>query len=293
MATEQESQAQQTDDAIIEAAMLAEMAVPEEGSDVQAPAVENQDAPESKPDAAADTPAVVERKEVLLGMTEEELRAKLDKLDHIDKLQKAVDTTAGTLGSRLADQQRAVEELRNQRQQLGTFSKESLTRLSKEYPEIAEMLAQDLSEAITQVGGKSSDPAQIEEIVSTRLKSMEERLAQKELALEVRDLTRTHPDWREVAVFDADKNAWSNQAFGNWIATQPPELAIELRNSVDADFISKQLSAFKQATKKTEKKQEKQQQLEAAVMPQGSNTRPSTSEADEEQAAFRAEMARR
>lgn len=283
-------QTAETDEAAVQAAFLAEMATPDDGSDVKAPAAE----PESKP-AEAEVkvdPAVVERKEVLLGMTEEELR---DKLGQIDRLQKAVDTTAGTFGSRLADQQRAVEELRNLRQQSGGFSKEKLTRLSKEYPDLAALLAEDLSEAITQGGGQAFDPSKVEEIVSSRISAVEERFAKKEVELEIRYLSRQHPDWKVVAAFDPTSRTWNNPEFGEWTKTLPEDVQEALFASTDAEFLSKQLTAFKESIKKPEPppvKKDKKEVLEAAVMPTGSRTRQEASETDEEAAAFRAEMAR-
>lgn len=264
-----------------DAAFLAEMSAPEV-ADAEAPAAEPTEANQ------AEAP-VVERKEVMAGYTEEEIK---DAFNHIGKLQKALDSTNGTYGTRLDNQQRTIDELRQERQQsMGALTPSKLKRLSQEFPEIAEMLAEDLNGLIGQ-GGQAFDPAQIEQIVTPRVQALEERMAKKEQELEIRALTKQHRDWREVATFEQQPDgriAWKNQQFGQWADKLPAESRQKLLQSNDADFLSEQLTEFKKAVKP---RVAQKQSLEAAVIPRGLSGQTQPSELADEEAAFRAEMAR-
>ena len=262
-----------------DAAYLAEMAIPVLEDDVNTPEAET-----VQPEAEVAAEPVVERKEVFDGYTAEELKAALEMLP---KMQKAIDTTNGTMGSRLADQQRALEQLQ-QRQSVGTLSPEKLTRLSKEFPEIAEMLASDLNDVMSHgMQGTRSD-----ETVTAKMQEMENRITQKEQALEVRALNREHKDWKEVASYETQNGqiAWKNPAFGQWVGKQPNDVQDQIMNAWDADFLSSKLTEFKESIKP--KSVKNKQVLEDAVLPRGSSNRTSGSDLDEEEKAFRAEMAK-
>lgn len=276
-----------------DAAFLAEMANPDLSADaviVQEPAVivpaAGQIADEPK-EVVTEEPAVPDRKEVIAGYTEDELKSALAMLP---KLQKALDTTNGTLGSRLADQQRALDELREQRQKTGTLSADKLTRLGKEFPELASMLAEDLNEYIAQ---GAPDAVNTEQFVKSRMDEMDKRLVEMEQAREIKALTRKHADWRQVASYTKSPEGfinWANPAFGNWVTAQPDETRTRIVSEWDADFLTDQLSKFKEETKP---KVVKKEVIEAAVMPRGAGGKFIPAVADEEEAAFRAEMAKR
>lgn len=262
-------------------AFLAEMVTDDEAAPADAPAPVVEDVVEE----------VVEpvRKEVIAGYTEDELK---EALSQIGKIQKSLDTANGTYGQKLDTQQKAIDELRQQRQQtVGGLTTDKLTRLSKEFPEIAEMLASDLSEYITQ-GAASFDPSIVEQSVSTKMQLVEERIAKKEQELEIRALTRAHRDWREVASFEQTDTgvAWKNPAFGKWVDGQPAEVKSQLLNSNDADYLSDRLTEFKAAIKP---KVVNKEVIEAAVRPRGLQGKSAPDTELDEEAAYRAEMARR
>ena len=267
-------------------AFQAEMSQQDLSEDAPAPVAEaevEQAAEENVPEP------VVERKEIFKGYTEEELS---NALAMLPKLQKALDTTNGTFGSRLADQQRTIEQLQQQRQGMGSLSADKLKRLSQEFPEIAEMLAEDLNEVIGS-GAGGFDRSQVEEMVNPRVKALEDRIEQQQRESELRALNRNHRDWKEVAAFEPAQDGsvkWKNPAFGNWVNSQPEEVRKELVNGWNADYISDKLTEFKEASKP---KAVNKQSLEAAVIPRGVSGRTISTELDDEEAAFRAEMARR
>jgi hypothetical protein len=164
-----------------EAAFQAELA--NETDDVSAPLVEEPKAVEEgvsvdvKPDDAK-----LERIEVIPGYTKEELDAVLTE---VPKLRSALDKTNGTYGSRLAEQQRIIDELRARAEQpklaqdAVKLKQIKLNRLKEHYPDFAEMLAEDLSEEV--VSQESNfDPSVIETTISRRLD--EERQGNSDLS---------------------------------------------------------------------------------------------------------------
>jgi hypothetical protein len=233
---------------------------------------------------------VVERKEVIKGFTEEEIRAALEELP---KLRKSIDTTAGTFGSRLAEQQQLIETMKAQKQAVGNLSPDKLTRLSKEYPELAEILASDLNEYIGK-GGQDApviDQAPIiEGIVTKRLADQEVALERK---LELKALAKRHGDWKETASFQVDPASqaitWNNPKFGEWVQKQAPEVRNKLISVWDADYVTEQLDKFKDAIKPKPVNKD----LDDAVLPRGTRRVQAKADENDEDAAFKAEMARR
>jgi hypothetical protein len=244
--------------------------------------------PAPKPEVVVEP--VVERKEVIKGFTEEEIRAALEELP---KLRKSIDTTAGTFGQRLADQQQLIVTLQAQKQAVGNLSPEKLTRLSKEYPELAEILASDLNEYIGQGGQQqvvAPDPA-----IQAQLTNdiVNQRLLEKERRDELKSLAKKHADWQETASFtvDAANNRinWKNPKFGEWVQKQKPDVAAKITGVWDVDYVASQLDKFKESAKPAAVNNE----LDAAVLPRGSRRVTKTVDESDEDAAFRAEMARR
>lgn len=279
-----------------EAAFLAEMAAPVVADEqslapVDAPVVEEAKVEEAKAETP-EVPAVPERKEIIQGYTEEEITAKLAQ---IEKLQRAIDSTNGTYGTRLAEQQKRIEELQQQRQEMAKLSPKKLSRLKEQFPEIAEILEQDLSEyAIQGESQPTFDSSKFEEALNTKAQALEERISKKEQELEIRALTRAHRDWQDVASFETTQDGrinWRNPEFGKWVATQPVDVQQNILNSNDADYLSDRLTEFKEAIK-PKAVEKKKLDLAAAVIPRGVGGRATSNDLDDEEAAFRAEMAR-
>ena len=151
------------------------------------------------------------------------------------------------------------------------LSPDKFKKLSEAFPELAEALASDLSEAFAPPAAPvpQFDPAQFEDTVNSRVADALHRQEQKF------NLTMRHPDWKETT---------SGDGFRQWASTQPVEVQNALANSWDADFISQQISAYKQTIKPAEspKVSAKSKVIQAAVTPAGSRSAmPATdSEAD-------------
>jgi len=235
-----------------------------------------------------------ERVEVIPGYTEEEVK---EQLATIAKLRKSLDTTNGTFGSKLADMQRKIDALTAPRQSDADkpkpvpLSKDKFKRLKEEFPELAELLAQDLGDILQP--GAAPDLDGFKSEFEQRLAKDRQEVEQKEAKRELRLLSREHPDWKEVAAYSPAANGlvqWHNPAFGAWIATQPEDVQNTVLHGRDAFEVADTISAYK-ATLKTQPAVKKQTNLTKAIQPRGAATNRASS-LDEEERLFREELAK-
>jgi hypothetical protein len=276
-------------DADEQAAFLAEMAT-QEVPDEESPEPTSEPVEES---TTEEVEAVVEQEVETEEQpyTQAEIRAAFEQ---ISSLQKALDKTNGTYGSRLAEQQKIIEELKQSRNTAPvTLTAEHFKELAEEYgDDMAEKLARSLNNANILQGGNGFDPSQLTSVVDQKLSAVEQRIIEKEKQLELRALNRQHRDWQQIASFDSSSGqiVWNNPQFGQFVSGLPEYEQQEVLNSTDADFLSEKITQFKDSIKP---KAVKKQQIEAAVLPRGVGGKPVTNDVDDEEAAFRAEMARR
>ena len=213
---------------------------------------------------------------LIAGMTEDQLRAAILKANEVDHLKSQLDKAFGKVG----EVNRTLMQL--QQRSSVNLDKAKFKRLSEEFPEIAEMLASDLNDALGEVGGQSPavDPEQFEKVVDERLIAMQQ-------AQERRFLSRMHRDWESVVTSDEFK-LWQQNVL-------PPEDAQVLATSWDSDFISDKLDEFKAwRSKATAAKENKQKRLEQAVTPRGDTREPPTAQTEDEAflAAFKSARGR-
>lgn len=201
-------------------------------------------------------------KTLIAGMSEDEVKALLDKARKVDDLEdrftKLHDKAFGTIGNL----KQTVDELRNRPVSAGkpNVSKETFKKLSAYFDDegIAEALAGDLEGM--EFGGGTDNSA------------VDERLAQIEQKMETRLLDFAHPDWREVS---------QAPEFSEWQQTLKPEAQELLANSWDGAELAKAFSTFKSwRDKRTQAEQSKQQRLEQGIMPGGTG-RSASSAADD------------
>lgn len=204
---------------------------------------------------------------VLAGLTEEQVKELLLKAGKYDELSGKVDSEIRKLHGRFG-------ELNQKVQSAGAkLSPEKMTRLREQYPELADLLVQDLSEALTVGQASGVDPQAIDQLMNQRLAVQEQRIQQE---MEKRWLTAQHRDWKDIA---------GSEDFALWKATQPDDVKNALENSWDAMFLSDKLTEFKSwKAAATKSKETKQKRLEAAVLPKGNSAPPSTIQ--DEEAAF-------
>lgn len=185
------------------------------------------------------------------------------------------DRLYGSLGS-LKQQ---LQELASKPQQAGTggikLTAATFKRLSGEYPELANLLAEDLSETVFDNGGAQApafDPAQLEPMLTQRDAVLAERMGRQ---YEERLLSLAHPDWKDTAV---------SPDFKLWKDMLRPELKQRLESTWDAHEIAQGLQAFKEwNTQRQAKTVNKKQRLEKAIQPSGV---PATSDTATEYDAF-------
>lgn len=155
-------------------------------------------------------------------------------------------------------------------------TKDQFKRLNEEFPEIAEMLAEDLAGiSLSSNGGVNAES--IQPFVNTEVAKVREELTK---TMNTNLLTIQHRDWAKV---------YSSDDFGTWKANQAPEVQQELDNSWDAMYLGEKLTEFKtwrDTVKNTKEKNNKR--LLDAVLPKGGNKAPNGLVSEED--AFNAQF---
>lgn len=174
------------------------------------------------------------------------------------ELAKVRDTSAGRIG----EVNQRMQQLLSQQQSAGgsgvKLTKESLKRLNSEFGEMAEMLAEDLSEALGNFGGGAPafDPSVIDQQVTQRVAAVKDELSKD---MERYKLSLAHDDWEEVV---------GREDFRSWLGGQPLEYQDRINNSWNAREIATALSSFKEQTQKVQQQaQQRQERLANAVTP--------------------------
>jgi hypothetical protein len=183
-------------------------------------------------------------------------------------------------------------------------------RLEQEYPELAELLKEDLAAALS-VAQEEVDAAQPAQSTETPQQSAEQStetpqqsaeapsedaLRERELALraeyEARLLSAKHPDWQQIA---------ASSDFNIWLASQPPQVQQVARTSWSAEELSAVLDLYKTSVSalsertKAATQSVRQRRLETAVPAAGTESAapPMSSELDEFLAGFQSVMKQR
>lgn len=226
----------------------------DEDTQTPTPAAESaQPAAKEEPQPAQDTPSAPKYAQI----TEDQFNDLMAKVSQIDEGRRQIDTLSGHLGG----MKQVVEGLKQQRKSL---SAGQLKRVAAEFPELAEALQSDLSE----LGGASVDPVEIDKRVES---VVETRVAAKAIEFETKLLRFYHRDWSEVVV-SPDFLAWKGQL--------PEAERTKLDTSNDGEYIADKLTEFKaakaakdkaaaEAAEKARSSDKRQQRLEAAVPPRG------------------------
>lgn len=258
-----------------------------EASGHEPPPVEVEAQPE--PQSVASVEPVVEVEEIIpeFGLTPSAIRQRLAKIDEMDALKAEMqqlvqhrDRQYGTIG----DMKQRLQQMETRPSSTSRLNISSLKRLSGEYPELAELLAQDLNEAIETGSAPAAafDPQQIEELLAKRTAEVERR-AQDGTLRQVQQLllARDHPDWKDVAA-SAD--------FSLWKSNLDPQERTMLDNSWDSNMISSAITAYKSwQGKQQERTVSKRNRLERAIQPNGvSATNDTAGEVDAFLAGFNA-----
>lgn len=205
------------------------------------------------------------------GLTESQIKAALAAASEVPDLKKQITAVHDKAFGRMGEIQQALKDLRTNPATGApkTITAAALKRTVAEYPEIAELLAEDLSSIVLQAPAAEAAPPL--------------DLSAFEKAIERKLLTTAHRDWEKLR--DSDD-------FRLWKTTLPPEALNVLNTTYDSETLIEAFDDFKAwRTKAQQAKAEaeattagaKQSRLEAAVAPRGS---AAASETPDEDKAF-------
>jgi hypothetical protein len=232
--------------------------------------------------AAPETPAPAPViKPVLAGLTEDQITAALARAS---QQQATIDKLGGRIGHLIQQ----VEQLKNTPRTVAdqrSFDVK-LTKLSQAFPELAELLREDL-QGLTPGEAPVAAPAaptftaeDVDRIVTEKLTSFSQ---QQERGMEVRALGSVHPDWEQV-IRTPQFALWRDNVIEDGAA---------LMESESAQFISRKLTEFKDWVKATTvaptpaptpaPRKNPQQRLRDAILPD-TPTPPTTGTVSEEDA---------
>ena len=304
-----------TDEQVIELAKNQEMKSLMDGT--SSPLVNDQvpkdPEPEIKEDeepAAQDDDANKESEKVEPTL-EEKLQAALER---VQKLERALDKTNGTYGNELNHLRRKVAEVESRKPEQRQFNLTAaqLKRISDQYPELAEALANDLTDAFgatVEVKQQEQQPQAPQD--DPRLNTIQEsteKLAEQVKQIALTELSRVHEDWRTVARWWVEDVPgvgkviqWANPKFAEWVNHQDDGVREAVFNGEDVSAIAQVITKFKNETKPaqqqettTQNKSGVNKKLEKAVLPTGRRTGSHELLSDEEiiQQAMREEQKR-
>lgn len=170
-------------------------------------------------------------------LTEKEIRQLHGKFGEVNKaLQELKSSNSGTANVRVTADQ--------------------FKRLGQEFPEIAEMLAEDLAGMSLNASGGNFNPEFMQSEVAKVRDEMNQTM-QKNL------LTIQHRDWAKVV---------GSGEFGKWKQSLPAEDQQQLDNSWDAMYLGEKITDFKSWRDKTNNtQQQRNTRLANAILPKTSN----------------------
>lgn len=245
--TEQTQESAPNDDALLEAGFNAA-----QGKEEPKPEPEPEPEPEAK---------------LFAGFTEEQIKDMAAKAAQVDRLLEQQNKLFGTVGNLKQQIEKAREQASAPR--ATPVSKDALKRLSSDFPELADAIAEDLSSL--SLGGAASPD------VSESIKAQIEQIKRDS---ETKLLTLAHRDWRDVV---------KSQEFSAWTQTLDESARAELAESWDSEVIGGRISEFKAFREKQKTTQEvKTKRLEQAIQPKsGGSVKAPQSEDDAFVSGFR------
>lgn len=168
------------------------------------------------------------------------------------------------------------------------FTKDSLKRLNEEYPEFAELMAEDLSEALGAGTGQSLDLDSVRPILESLTKEGLQNTVQglsEHIDLRVNQgiLTALHPDWANVR---------NEEDFKQWVGKLPPDQGKSLNETHDPRVVSEYLTRFKSERAESQKlQQQRGNRLASAVTPTRGSAKEIKPGAQTEEDGFNASFA--
>jgi len=252
------------DETAAQAAIPAAAATPP----AQAPAGQQPASTEQQPQATA-APAAASTPEAA------PTPAPSPKADDAAEMRAELRKVYGRIGQ-LNDELRQLKTAKEAEGKPAAATQVELSRLKAEYPDLADVLTEDLAKALGGLAAKGSDPKEVEDLVNQRV---ETRAAQ--IAADLRDaaVLDAHPNWKQD-LFTQDQATGQKTPTADYLAwrkTLSEDEARGFETSTNPYRVIRGLTSFYDWKKKaadaaaaaTKAQAEKQQRLEQAVTPQG------------------------
>lgn len=169
--------------------------------------------------------------EMFMGMPASQVKAILEKAAEFEKVEQRLYGKFGEFQKKL----NAVQTAASSGQSI-SVTKEKLKRLSSDFPDLAELLADDLSDLLKSPAS-GIDQEQVNTLVSEKLQSEIQRI---EAENEKKLLTMAHRDWRQVR----DSAEWDS-----WLNQLPADRQNEIRSSWSAVDLADAITEHKQWVK--------------------------------------------
>jgi hypothetical protein len=178
---------------------------------------------------------------------------------------------------------------------------EDMADLKAEFPEFADLTKKVLAKVVAKMRGPGQAPVDMEALVSQAEARAEDRVLRTIRKEADADLQSDHPDWRKTVWGDQDDGKTEfkdvKTPFTAWLATQPDSTRQRILDSNNAEFLSRQLTRFKQETAEkpkpnapAQKPSERTARLAASVSPRGVAPAGSPPEENSVASGFRQEM---
>ena len=212
-------------------------------------------------------------------ITSEELDSLRARLAQVDELKAAQEKQFGTAFGKMGMMEKTLKDMSEQAK-MEPVGELDLASLKEEYPELAGLIAKDLSSVMRRGGTREFSQEQLDAMVNERLAPAltiaESRLEQK---FERRALSMSAPDWESTV---------TSQAFKDWVAKQPVDKQAQINNSWDSTFVINTIGEFKQTLKKPVAQQTdaRTARLEAAIQPRGTVSTGAKHEDDDFEQGF-------
>ncbi len=278
----------------------------------EAPATETAQASETDPtEATADAPTLGDEpdeeqrqdsgaapkpgeaaQQLLAGLTEEQVKDLFDKVPNLEARLAAFDQEIRKVHGKFG-------EINSKLQKAGVPKIGKLSRLSEEFPEIAEMLVADLTDILSGgAGGLTAEETAAAQAAAAEAgggkEAITEEMVQARIAAEVGKVERkllslTHPDWQDIAKSPEFVKLAPNPKdpngepiiVGGWLATLSPEDQQKYRYSEDAVVAAEAFTKFKTFQKsRKQSSTRRQERLERGITPKGEGATPVTQDDD-------------
>lgn len=224
------------------------------------------------------------------GLTNDQIKALLAKASEVDAMKAEMVANRDRIFGKFGEIQRTLQDMRQSNAPASVaakFTADKFKRLQKDFPELAEAFAADLSEAMSVETGNAQNPDEFNARLGHAVQSLRAEYDQKlDQRLAMHTMTTMRPNWRSEIASD-DFALYRNtqmtpEAQQVWDTTwNPDEVAAEL----------KKFDAWKE--RGTTKKVANKSRLEAALQPRGQQTEHSVSDDAAFEAGFKSVRSKR